>query len=79
MALKTGPMVEELELLGCIQCGKCTGGCPVARKTVLNIRSLIYHMLVEQTWTWARIRSYGTAPAVSPVSSDVPRMCSQLS
>ena len=47
MALKTGPMVEELELLGCIQCGKCTGGCPVARKTVLNIRSLIYHMLVE--------------------------------
>jgi Fe-S oxidoreductase len=47
MALKTASMVEQLELLGCIQCGKCTGGCPVARKTVLNIRSLIYHMLVE--------------------------------
>ena len=47
MALKTGPMTEELELFGCIQCGKCTGGCPVSRKTVLNIRSLIYHMLVE--------------------------------
>ena len=47
MALKTGPLAEELELFGCIQCGKCTGGCPVARKTVLNIRSLIYHMLVE--------------------------------
>jgi Fe-S oxidoreductase len=40
-------MVEQLELMGCIQCGKCTGGCPVARKTTLNIRSLIYHMLVE--------------------------------
>ena len=40
-------MVEQLELLGCIQCGKCTGGCPVARKTTLNIRSMIYHMLVE--------------------------------
>jgi Fe-S oxidoreductase len=40
-------MTEQLELFGCIQCGKCTGGCPVARKTVLNIRSLIYHMLVE--------------------------------
>jgi len=40
-------MTEELELFGCIQCGKCTGGCPVSRKTVLNIRSLIYHMLVE--------------------------------
>ena len=47
MALKTEPMVEELELLGCIQCGKCTGGCPVARKTTLNMRSLIYKMLVE--------------------------------
>jgi Fe-S oxidoreductase len=47
MALKTEPILEELELFGCIQCGKCTGGCPVSRKTVLNIRSLIYHMLVE--------------------------------
>ncbi|MBN1978203.1 MAG: (Fe-S)-binding protein [Anaerolineae bacterium] len=47
MAVKTSQMVEQLELLGCIQCGKCTGGCPVARKTTLNIRSLIYHMLVE--------------------------------
>ncbi|MDY7080601.1 MAG: (Fe-S)-binding protein [Chloroflexota bacterium] len=46
MVLKTGPMTEQLELFGCIQCGKCTGGCPVARKTVLNIRSLIYQMLV---------------------------------
>ena len=47
MAVKTSQMVEQLELLGCIQCGKCTGGCPVARKTTLNIRSMIYHMLVE--------------------------------
>ncbi len=45
--MKTQSMTEELELFGCIQCGKCTGGCPVARKTVLNIRSLIYNMLVE--------------------------------
>jgi Fe-S oxidoreductase len=47
MALKTAQITEQLELLGCIQCGKCTGGCPVARKTALNIRGLIYHMLVE--------------------------------
>jgi Fe-S oxidoreductase len=47
MALKTTKMAEQLELFGCIQCGKCTGGCPVARKTVLNVRSLIYYMLVE--------------------------------
>jgi Fe-S oxidoreductase len=48
MALKTKSMTEQLELYGCIQCGKCTGGCPVARKTTLNIRRLIYHMLVER-------------------------------
>jgi len=47
MALKTAKMAEELELFGCIQCGKCTGGCPVARKTTLNVRTLIYHMLVD--------------------------------
>ena len=45
--MKTKTMTEELELFGCIQCGKCTGGCPVSRKTVLNIRSMIYNMLVE--------------------------------
>lgn len=45
--LKTAAVAERLELFGCIQCGKCTGGCPVARKTVLNIRDLIYHMLVD--------------------------------
>jgi Fe-S oxidoreductase len=47
MTLKTEAMVEQLELFGCIQCGKCTGGCPVARKTALNIRSMIYQMLIE--------------------------------
>ena len=47
MALKTKTMTESLELFGCIQCGKCTGGCPVARKTVLNVRNMIYRMLVK--------------------------------
>lgn len=47
MTLNTQKMTEQLELFGCIQCGKCTGGCPVARKTTLNIRTLIYHMLVN--------------------------------
>jgi len=47
MSVETASIAERLELLGCIQCGKCTGGCPVARKTALNIRDLIYHVLVE--------------------------------
>jgi Fe-S oxidoreductase len=34
-------------LLGCIQCGKCTGGCPVSRRSSLNIRKLIYRSLVK--------------------------------
>jgi Fe-S oxidoreductase len=38
--------VQEHGLYACIQCGKCTGGCPMAMKTQLNPRSLIYHLLV---------------------------------
>jgi len=38
--------VQEHGLLACIQCGKCTGGCPMAIKTKLNPRSLIYRLLV---------------------------------
>jgi len=34
-------------LLGCIQCGKCTGGCPVSRRSALNIRKIIYRSLVK--------------------------------
>lgn len=38
--------VKDLDLLSCIQCGKCTGGCPMAIKTKLNPRRLIYSLLV---------------------------------
>jgi Fe-S oxidoreductase len=34
-------MAEQLELYGCYQCGKCTGGCPVSLKSRLNIRRLM--------------------------------------
>jgi len=37
---------KEHGLFACIQCGKCTGGCPMALKTKLNPRMLIYRMLV---------------------------------
>ncbi len=36
----------EHGLFACIQCGKCTGGCPMAMKTRLNPRMLVYRMLV---------------------------------
>ena len=39
-------IVREYGLFACIQCGKCTGGCPMAMKTRLNPRSVIYRLLV---------------------------------
>lgn len=38
---------KEHDLYACIQCGKCTGGCPMAIKTSLNPRSLIYQLLLS--------------------------------
>jgi heterodisulfide reductase subunit C len=33
---------ETLELKSCIQCGRCSGGCPVSMKSSLNPRKLVY-------------------------------------
>ena len=32
---------KEFHLQSCYQCGTCTGGCPIARKSKLNIRRLV--------------------------------------
>lgn len=45
LQIEANPIVQAHELLGCIQCGKCTGGCPMAIKTKLNPRSLILRLL----------------------------------
>ncbi|MBN1955617.1 MAG: (Fe-S)-binding protein [Anaerolineae bacterium] len=37
----------DLDLLACIQCGKCSGGCPVSITTALNIRFLVYESLLD--------------------------------
>ena len=47
MRVNTRDFVQEYTLLECIQCGRCTGGCPVSMKTALNIRSIIYQTLIE--------------------------------
>ena len=41
-------LVEEYELFGCIQCGKCSSGCPVSLKSALNIRRLVRELVVRQ-------------------------------
>ncbi len=37
---------EKYELCACLQCGKCTGGCPIALRAPLNIRSLMREVLL---------------------------------
>ena len=46
MQIQARQFAREYDLFGCIQCGKCTGGCPMTLKTQLNIRRLIYQILV---------------------------------
>jgi Fe-S oxidoreductase len=46
LQIESRQFVKEHGLFACIQCGKCTGGCPMAMKTQLNPRSLIYRILV---------------------------------
>lgn len=40
--------IEKYDLLGCIQCGRCTGGCPVTVRTNLNVRRFVYDTLDEE-------------------------------
>ena len=39
-------MAQQLDLYGCYQCGKCTGGCPVSLKSRLNIRRLMIEAIL---------------------------------
>ncbi|MGI6308832.1 MAG: (Fe-S)-binding protein [Dethiobacteria bacterium] len=39
--------IQKHDLLGCIQCGRCTGGCPVTVRTNLNVRRFVYDALDE--------------------------------
>lgn len=47
MAPEEISFVEKYDLLGCIQCGKCTGGCPVTARSTLNIRRFVYDCLQD--------------------------------
>ncbi len=42
-----GNLVEH-DVLHCIQCGRCTGGCPVSLRTDFNIRKVIYENLRQR-------------------------------
>ncbi len=55
MKVNAREFAREYTLLECIQCGRCTGGCPVSMKTALNIRGLIYQLLIEDTFSPASL------------------------
>jgi Fe-S oxidoreductase len=42
MSTENQTFAEKFDLLGCIQCGRCTGGCPVTERTNLNVRRFVY-------------------------------------
>lgn len=46
LKIESRQFAREHDLFACIQCGKCTGGCPMAIKTRLNPRALIYRLLI---------------------------------
>jgi len=46
LQIESRQFAKERGLFACIQCGKCTGGCPMAMKTKLNPRAIIYRVLI---------------------------------
>lgn len=40
--------VHKYALLGCVQCGKCTGGCPVSLRAHLNVRQMVYKAIIQK-------------------------------
>jgi len=45
--LQTRNFVQQYDLLGCIQCGRCSAGCPLSLSSPLNVRRIIYEALVR--------------------------------
>ncbi|MDI6708097.1 MAG: (Fe-S)-binding protein [Candidatus Thermoplasmatota archaeon] len=41
-------LIQKYDLLGCVQCGKCTGSCPIALKSELRIRRLVYEAIITK-------------------------------
>ncbi len=42
------PLAEKYELAACLQCGRCTGGCPMSLRSPLNSRRLLYEALIRE-------------------------------
>lgn len=47
LKMKAQELVQKHKLLECIQCGMCTGSCPVSRKAGLNVRQYMREVSVH--------------------------------
>lgn len=50
MSVKAKELTEKLDMFGCMQCGKCTAGCPESLKTKLNIRRIICELTTSPNY-----------------------------
>ncbi len=48
MSTDSQTFTEKYDLLGCIQCGRCTGGCPVTVRAGLNVRQFVNNAYFEE-------------------------------
>ena len=48
MSTENQTFAEKLDLFGCIQCGRCTGGCPVTGRANLNGRRFVFDAKNEE-------------------------------
>ncbi len=48
MSIENQTFTEKHDLLGCIQCGRCTGGCPVTVRAGLNVRQFVNNAYDEE-------------------------------
>jgi Fe-S oxidoreductase len=46
-------LVSKHRVLRCVQCGKCTGSCPVSTNSALNVRKLLNESLLRLTLTFS--------------------------
>ncbi len=53
MLVQTRELTDSLDLYLCIQCGNCTGGCPLASINQFNLRGMIYNLLVADEYELA--------------------------
>jgi Fe-S oxidoreductase len=66
-------LAEKYELFGCMQCGKCTAGCPVSLRGPLNIRRLVREVMIDRNLEAADRPEFWDCTTCSTCSLRCPR------